>query len=292
MRGLARRSWVVVSLVSLVACSSGDDTNVQSDASPEADVANGDAAPAGIDLAASQGVWSVGEDVGFVGKGAGDLGAISITHGVGTIQFDGETASAFFFTSTSTPSGTGDAGQFANERDFEIVAASPDRFVLAWITCANGGDLAYVFYESTDGFDSAGELPATGTCTDVVTATSESITLPEVAIPPPDVVPEFTIDGAQISFDGKHAGTAELASAPWTIYPFNVIDCSSCASPGWFELHTLFWKPDTREACLGILYLEAASPSDVLLAYSIDLPSFTTPYAGNQLSYAATWTTP
>ncbi len=289
-----RGGLVALACAFTIACGSSDDLR---DASQDAAVDDvTDASVTSLDLPASQGTWSVSEDVSFNGTGAGDLGAIAITHGVGTIVFKGETAPAFFFASTSTPTGsTNDGGAFANERDFEIVAAAPDRFILVWITCATVGaddDLAYVFYESTDGFDSATELSATGTCTDVVANVDEAVALPEVNIAPPEVVPGFTIDGGSLAFDGVNAGSAQLQNETWSLYPFNEIDCSACATPGWFELHTLFWKPDVRDACLGILYLEAAKPSSVVLAYSICLPSFTTPYAGTDLGYDATWTTP
>ncbi len=274
-----------------LACSSGNDTTDAGDDASTADVV--DAGPSGVVIPAAQGTWTVSEDVSFNGKGAGDLGAIAITHGVGTVDFHGETANAFFFTSTSTPTGaSNDGGAFSNERDFEIIAATSDRVIIAWITCANTTDLAWVFYESNDGFDSATELPATGTCADVVANTTESITLPAVTIPPPEVVPSFTITSNALAFDGKNAGTAQLQNESWDLYPFNVIDCSTCATPGWFELHSLFYRPQDQNACLGILYLEAAYPNQVVLAYSICLPGFTTPYSGNELGYSATWTTP
>jgi len=291
MRDRVSAPFVVAFVGVALACSTETTDATDAAEEPTTDAEGGVTA---IDLPASQGTWSVAEDVGFQGTGAGDFDSVSITHGVGTIGFRGETMPAFFFTSTSTPTGTSnDGGAFSNDRDFEIVAAAPDRFVLAWITCSNTTDLTFVFYESTDGFDSATELTAHGTCSDAVTNVDESIALPAVNIPPPSVVPGFTIDGGStLSFDGANAGSAELANATWSMYPFNVIDCSNCATPGWYELHTLFWNAANQSAALGILYLEAAHPGSVTLAYAIALPSFTTPYAGNQLAYTASWTTP
>lgn len=272
----------------LLACSSpADDTTTdasQNDATEEVD------AGVTIDVAASQGTWTVAEDVSFHGTGAGDLTAIAIDHGVGTIHFHGETTPAFFYTSTSTPTGTGDGGQFSGERDFEIVGVTPDRFVLAWITCASS-QLAYIYYESTDGFASTKETPATGTCTTVTQSTDEVLSLPAVSIPPPAVVSGFTISGADVAFDGTSPGTANFAGGAWTAYPFNMIDCSTCASPGWFELHTLFWQPETKSVALGILYLEQALPTSVALAYLIRLPQLDDPI-GQRLDMPATWTTP
>jgi len=278
-----------LALVALAACSSpADDTTT--DAS--ADVTSEPDASAGmIDVPATDATWTVSEDVTFHGKGAGDLGTITIDHGVGTIDFHGETANAFFLVSTSTPSGTGDGGQFQGERDFEIVAASPDRFVLTWITCANGTDLAYIYYESTDGLASKQETAATGTCATVTQSTDEHVTLPEVIIPPPAVVPGFTVTGAKMTYDGTNPGSADFSGMTTTMYPFHVIDCTTCATPGWWELHSLFWDPSTPTASLGIVYLQEQNPSTVDLAYFIRLPNLDDPI-GVQMYFDATWTTP
>ena len=277
-----------------VACSSGGDdttTDAASDVSEASAADDADAGPPTIDVPAAVGTWTVSEDVTFAGKGAGDLGTIAITHGTGTLEFHGETAQAFFFVSTSTPTGQGDGGQFAGERDFEVVAASPDRYVLAWITCANGTDLAYIYYESTDGLASTAETAASGTCTIVEQSNTESVSLPAATFPPPAVVSGFTITGSQIAFDGENPGTAKVAGTETTLYPFHVIDCTTCANPGWYELHSLFWDPSAPTASFGILYLQQASPSSVELAYFIRLPALDDPI-GTSYSYAATWTTP
>jgi hypothetical protein len=250
-----------------------------------------DAGIVSIDVPATQGTWTVSEDVSFAGKGGGQLGAIAITHGTGTITFHGETAEAFFLVSTSTPTGTGDGGAYSGERDFEIVAASPDRLILAWITCANGTDLAYVYYDSTDGISSNAELLSSGTCTLVTQTTDEAVALPALSFPPPAVAPGFTISGAKIAYDGQSPGSADIAGSTWALYPFHVIDCTACATPGWFELHSLFFDPASSSASLGILYLQQAAPSSVELAYFIRLPSVDDPI-GQQLVYPATWTSP
>ena len=277
-----------LALVLLAACSSpADDTtgDAASDAMGEPD------ASATIDVPATQGTWTVAEDVTFQGKGAGDLGAIDITHGVGTIQFHGESTPVFFYTSTSVPTGTGDAGQFSGERDFEIVGMTADRAVLAWITCDNGTKLTWIYYESTDGLATKSELAATGTCSTTTQTTDEAVSLPALSIPPPTVVSGFTIDGASIAFDGTQPGTASFAGTSWTMYPFNVIDCTTCATPGWFELHSLFWEPGAQTISLAIVYLEAANPNSVALAYLIRLPQLDDPI-GQRLDLTATWTTP
>jgi hypothetical protein len=249
-----------------------------------------------ISIAASNASFAAKEDTTFTGNGANDVGAISISHGVGTIEFQNESANAFFFNATGVPTGTADGGdadggEFVGDRDFEIIAAQSNRLIIAFITCT-GPKLTFVFYESTDGIASPKELAASGTCAVLEQATSEAVTLPAVDLPPPNLVSGFSIAGAQISFDGTHVGNATVNDEAFALYPFNVIDCTACASPGWYELHSVLWDSSKQNACLGILYLEKNAPSTVELAYDICLPSLTLPLTADQLDFPATWTSP
>lgn len=254
---------------------------------PDDDVVD---AGTGIDIAASQGTWQADEDVTLEGAGSGDLGAISIAHGVGTLTFQGRPLDAFYFVGSSVP--LGDAGSdsgLAQERDLEIIAVGPERIVLTWITC-DDGDLAYVYYETTDGIASSKSQPASGMC-DVVDQTSaEAVSLPPLSMGPPTVVAGFSITGPQLSLEPSTVGTATFGGATWTMYPFHVIDCSACATPGWYELHSLFWSPSKRAACAGILYLEESAMTEVELAYLLCLPSVTSPIANDQLFFGSSWT--
>jgi hypothetical protein len=243
-----------------------------------------------ISIPATNATWHATEDVTFTGKGSADLGAIDLTHGVGTIVFKGETVPAFFYTSTSTPTGTDDSGTFAGERDFEVVALAPERLIAVWITCA-ATDLSFVYYESTDGPQTSVERPATGTCTVIKGDTAESVSLPASSFAPPALVSGFTITGAQINYDGTAPGGATIVGADTQVFPFHRIDCTKCATPGWWELHSIFWDPTTSSTSFGILYLAQNRPDIVELAYLIRLPELDNPI-GVQLDYPATFTTP
>jgi hypothetical protein len=277
---------------STVPSDAGADTGPAAETDPDTatdDVA--DAPPDAITVPPSNAIWHAKEDVTFDGKGTGDLGFIKITHGVGTIVFKGETVPAFFYTSTSAPPGTDDAGTFAGDRDFEIVAATPTRLIATWITCHDDVTLTYVYFESTDGPQTSTERSATGTCTIVETPTDEAISLPALALPYPALVTGFTMTGAQIGYDGSAAGTATVAGAATQVYPFHEIDCSKCATPGWWELHALFYDPTSASLSFGILYLAQARPDLVELAFLVRFPEVDNPI-GEQLDYTATWTTP
>jgi hypothetical protein len=293
------RSLVLAAVLLACGCSSprespgggvaeaGDDS---SGAGGDSSGPGGDSGSTTIDVARSHGAWQADQDVNLTGNGSGALGAISIAHGVGTITFQGTPVDAFYFTGSAVPLGT-DAGpdsSLAQERDLEIVAVAPDRIILAWITCYEG-DLAYVYYETTDGVASSKSQPASGTCAVTGSPYAEAVSLPALSMPAPALVSGFTITGPQLSFDGASAGQSSFDGATWAMYPFHVIDCTACASPGWYELHSIFWSASQGAACAGILYLQESSPSQVELAYLICLPSLTSPISSDQLFFASSW---
>ena len=271
-------------------CSSGDviTTPVDHDAGTTTPV---DAVDMAIAIPATTASFTAAQDTTFHGAGSGKLGAISLSHGVGTIQFADADADAFFFNATAVPTGTGDAGQFATYRDFEIIAAQPNRLVVVFLTCT-GNDLTYVYYETTDGIASAGEVPATGTCAVLERSTTEAVSLPAVDLAAPQLVSGFTMRGTELAFDGTQPGTASLAGDTYALYPFHSVDCTACASPGWYELHSLFWNRDKKKACLGIFYLEKATTAALRLAYAVCLPQLDDPLTSDQRSYESRWTSP
>lgn len=284
-----------------IGCSSaGSDGATSGSDAGDSTADGGDGAPSSGDISvpATDGTWPAAQDVTFTGKGAKDLGAIAITHGAGTIQFKGAPAQAFFFDATPVPTGTDDAGDFSGSRDFQIIAAQDSRFIMAWITCT-GTQLGYIYYESTDGDTSSttavpgGELPASGTCTVAETPTSVAVSLPAVTLPSaPPLVSGFTITGQDLSFDGTNPGKANVNGESWTMYPFNTVDCRDCATPGWYELHSLFYDPNNQNACLGILYLTEGSPAQTELAYFLCLPALSAPLTNDQEFFDSAWTSP
>ncbi len=257
----------------------------------DASSAEGGGAGQPFNVAASSGTWTVDQDVTMKGKGTGELGAISLTHGVGTIMMGGKTAAAFVYTHTPVPTGTGDAGTFATEVDYQVIGVTADSVINVWVTCAQG-QLAYVYYESTTGPDSTMEQAATGTCDIAMKSTAENVMLPAFAFPPPKLLPGYTITGAQLSYDGVNPGSVTLAGKPYALYPYNVVDCAACSTTGWQELHSMMWNPEDASVCEGILYLQANDPKKIQLAYLMCLPGLTGLTNGAQAIFAASFTLP
>jgi hypothetical protein len=238
-----------------------------------------------IDIPASNGSWQVDSDVTLYGTGSGSLGAIDLQHGVGTITFSGMKANAFFLASSRVPT----TASGAVDDYMEVIAVQPGRIIVTWIEC-DTTNLASAYYETTDGIDTSVPVSASGTCNIVEQPTAESVSEPATSIPAPRVVTGFTIAGSQLAFDGSGAGQAEFGGATWTAFPFHTLDCTGCATEGWYELHTLFVDPALTTACVGILYLWEPPPNGVALAYLACLPSVTNPTGAAQIALDATWT--
>jgi hypothetical protein len=105
-------------------------------------------------------------------------------------------------------------------------------------------------------------------------------------------LPGYTITGSQLSYDGVNPGSVTLAGKPYSLYPYNVVDCSTCSATGWQELHSIMWNPEDSSACLGILYLQANAPKSIQLAYLICLPGVTGLTKGAQAIFDASFTLP
>ena len=246
-----------------------------------------------LEVPPSRGTWHADSDVTLEGIGHGDLGAISLSHGLGSITFRGAPASAFYVFGSDIPPGKDGGGRGAADsgpapgRDLQIIAVQGDRIIVAWVACYSG-DLAFVYYETTDGIASQQPDRASGYCDIADASATEAVELPALSMSPPALVRDFTIAGADLAFDGVSIGRATFAGASWSFYPFHAIDCSACDVSGWYELHALFRDEASGNTCFGILYLTADAPNQVALDYITCLPAVTDPAAGGQ-GFASTW---
>jgi hypothetical protein len=277
-------------LLQLLGCSASTERH---DSLSDAGVLDGAEALANtrLEVPPSRGTWHADADVTLQGIGHGDLGAISLSHGLGSITFRGAPASAFYVSGTAIPpgkdgggSGAADSGPEPN-RDFQIIAVQGDRIIVTWVGCY-GGDLAFVYYETTDGIASQQPDRASGYCDIVDASATEAVDLPALSMSPPALVRGFTIAGADLSFDGVSTGRATFAGASWSMYPFHAVDCSACDVSGWYELHSLFRDEASGNTCIGILYLTADAPNQVSLDYTTCLPAVT---LASDRVFASTW---
>ena len=135
-----------------------------------------------------------------------------------------------------------------------------------------------------------GELAATGTCDIDENATNEAVSLPAVDLTTLPLVAGFQMTGSDLSFDGTNPGKANVQGESFTVYPFNTVDCTDCATPGWYELHSVLYDAASKNTCVGIFYLNTGKTDEVELAYDVCLPSVTAPLPNDQLFFDSSWT--
>jgi hypothetical protein len=166
------------------------------------------------------------------------------------------------------------------------LGVSSTELVPIWFYC-NGSGWITVWYESTADGTMRCAL-ALGTCSDARSATTQYVELPASTLALDHLVTSFTVSGSQVSVDGSGRGSMTFAEATWNLAVFGAVDCTSCGTPGWYELHSLYWRRDSPDICFGILYLTPGSQI-VQLAWSMCLPSLADP-TGGSIGFDATWT--
>jgi hypothetical protein len=214
----------------------------------------------------------------------GPIGAIAIASNVGTVTVNGIALPALTHTYEHWDSG---------QQMLQTIVVSPTAWYILWIYGQNGV-VQTVWYESTDGMTGAFQ-GATGSYTVADNVTGSVVSFPSSALKAPPLVGGVNIQGPLLSYDGVHPGSiwlpAPLAAPPRTIYPFVLIDCTKCASPGkpgWYELHSLVVDvPTKNQASFVILYLYVGFQNQVGLSNGITFPDLIDTRGPN---YIATWT--
>lgn len=210
------------------------------------------------------------------GSGTTWLGAFRLQESVGTIEIGGRRLPAMVVAESF----------FTKELLLhQIYALSDDGFFVVWTYCSGGEIHAAYVLDSRDGtgrFDGA-----KGTCDDGLRTSATAVRFPGAELPWPRVHTGFEVRGKSLQLHARAPGAVLYGGAVRAAIPFAVIDCSRCdATGGWYELHSLLWEPASGSVTLGIFYLEARNPSQVLLEYVIDLGSLK---QVRSTVYAAEW---
>jgi hypothetical protein len=168
------------------------------------------------------------------------------------------------------------------------VGLTASELVPVWFYC-DGSDWFTVWYESTtDGI--MREAFGQGVCSEALTAHDARVQLPSSTLNEINSVGEFTVQGPQLSVNDSGRGRMSLAGKAWDLAVFATVDCTvDCGSPGWYELHSLYWRPTATDMCLGLFYLFPDDPGRVSLEHSMCLPSLSDPEAGVPVAFEASW---
>lgn len=236
----------------------------------------------GISLPVTQALVDVEFTVDVAGQGTERVGPIQISQNLGSVSVDGQSVAIFAQDYTYWETAHADV--------FQLVGATSDRLYSFYLYCDPTGKLTHIWHETTDGRGMFGES-ASGTCALSQTASRSSVSLPAVSMPPPPVVRGFTLHGAQLALEDGLPGWIYLEGRKLTLYPFASVNCTDCdTSSGWWELHSIIWDAEARQATLGVLYLNPTMPGLVTLEYTLMLPYLARP--GRGTLYLARWTTP
>jgi hypothetical protein len=232
-----------------------------------------------LDVPATAGSVPIGFDVTISASGADGLGA-SFSNGVGTFTPPGGTPlPAFIYERQPWP-------QYGYTL-YQTFAVGPTDWHLGWFYCADGG-VEDLEYEATD--DPQLQTPAvTGSCTETSATVDEQVSLPSSVLALDGLVQGFTVAGPSLTLSGTEVGSMTLAGSSWSVFPFALVDCSTgCGTPGWYELHSVYWDAAETQTCFGIFYLIVGTPSSVQLQYSICLPDLDDP-TGGSATFDSTW---
>jgi hypothetical protein len=218
-------------------------------------------------------------DVAIQGDMAGTTMAVSVVHDSGTLQIGGSTYPIIVYEQIPW-------NGFSLTL-YQAIAILADRWAVIWFYC-RGTALTGIDYEDTLGAPLA-TYDATGTCSVAMQSVDARVTAPASTLALDSLVQGFAVTGTTLAYDGSSPGSMALGARSWRVFPFNLIDCSTkCGSPGWYELHSIFWDENSSETCFGIFYLQSQAPGSVLLEYSLCLPDGTTPAN----SFPSHWTHP
>lgn len=234
-----------------------------------------DAGPAtSIQGAATDGTLTQSYGVTINGHGAGPFGQLTISGNVGTVVYQGRSVPAVVYEEIPFPAAN-------NQTLYQVLAVDVDRWIVAWAYCGSGR-LTTIWYETTDG--TAGTFEnATGNCSSDAIVTDSLVRFDAFDLPFPALVSGFSIDGANVRFDGMHPGTATFGSKDWTFHPFGQVDCSmDCGTPAWWELHSVLVDESTGRNCFGIFYLSEDVTNEVQLSYMLCLPTLDDPTGGSE----------
>jgi len=214
-----------------------------------------------IAVPAATGAVALPFSFNVIGSGSAVVGEVSIANGAGTAFVEGRTLAVLPY----------ERQPFEDYVLYQSLAVAPETLYVLWFYCL-GGELLAVYYESTNGLV-VGSEAATGACAESATPSAPSVSFPALTLPYPATVAGFDVSGPSLAFAGGAPGTLTAAGRSYVWLPFNEVDCSACADPGWYELHSILW--DGSQACFAIVYL---LQDGIQLDYALCLPDLDDPF--------------
>ncbi len=188
--------------------------------------------------------------------------SLDFQNGRGTVALSSGSASSVLY----------DQYDFDGYRGYTAIVPTGDRWHVLYPYC-KGESLRTVWHFET-GSQRLRELPASGSCTGTdgasvtagISLSTSTLNLPtlcglEIEAVGLNPAAQDVPTGETISLKLNQPGTA-VRQDPSTgdlvehqFIPFAGVNCSACASPGWYEVHSILWNDTNRSATYGVLYL-------------------------------------
>jgi len=282
---------LLISMVSLAACSSSDEAPVQGQPDIDAAVleteapdarkeeaeagiaeASNDAPTDGPVIAATDAGTKFTFSLNATGEGV-KVKSLAMLGNAGTLSLGGVPHTGVAFESHAWTGAGWDI--------FDVLSIADDGSNLAvtFLYC-KGSELTHFYFESLT--DKMTVETAAGTCEALQQETPVNVSLPALKASPSALDTGITIDGADVHLDAT-GGTMTMASQTWRLVPFGTVDCTQCPGGPWLEIHSLLLGE--QQGCFSILYLWPNDKTKVEAAYTLCLPSLERPTA----MLEATW---
>ena len=202
-------------------------------------------------------------DLEVDGDGSDFIGAVRISHGVGTVQMGCKTLPLAI--RDRQMSSVGDPPiPIVN---FYALAVGEDRLYDLTFECQKGA-LRYVWYGGTDGTPRSLE-DLTGSCTEISAPIMSVVQFPAIDMPLPRAVSGYTIDGAEIRLASDGTGTIVLDSISNDLFVYD----DGAGDPASY-LYVLIRDRSGARLSRALLELDSDDPAHVIVYDAITLPSF------------------
>ena len=210
--------------------------------------------------------------VDVTAESAGLLASLSLQQSAGTLEVEGRSWPALAIARSFM-------GGAVLHKTF---VRAEDRFYLLWVYCVDGRVTSIFIEDSLFGYTRHAD--ATGICAEVRRSSPSEVHFPAFDIAWPQVSGLFQVTGDSLQLPRGAPGVVRYGGALQTVVTFAMVNCSMCATAGWYELHSLLWNPISATVSAGIFYLFA---DRVVLEWVMDLKTMKF-LSGAQ--YGASWT--
>jgi hypothetical protein len=210
------------------------------------------------------------------GQGSSHVGAIQLANGSGSVELENRLYSLYVYYQSPPWLATG-------EVDYQGIASDGSSWDVFFIRCG-AGKLDWIFYEDLNGTGMKGEAPSSADlnlCEVGAQGPLQTVDFPPISMQAPPPTSEWNLSGPRLEYKAGVGGEYQSADGTrYELYPFTTVDCTQCETPGWYELHSLFYAATTPQLCFGIIYLHPDT-GKINIGYSLCLPDLTSPLNGD-----------